>query len=144
MTMITGASGAIPRHDWVRMDAHAKMFYEQIRKRKTDVNTIAKNTGFSTDDMKKIKKHLFFNEYDLGDEMPSRFDPHYDITVSWQRLIDGKDIKEMDIILLHHELTESNLMNEQGMDYTAAHQIAEQTYNYSGFIKELDRKEGLM
>jgi len=143
MTMVTGASGAIPRHDWSRMDAHARMFYEQIRKRKTDIASIAKNTGFDVDDIQKIKEHIFFNEYDLGDESPSRFDPIYDIAVSWQRLIGGGDIKEMDIILLHHELMEYRLMNQQGMMYKAAHQIAEQMYNYSKYVKELDEKEGL-
>ena len=126
------------------MDTHAKMYYEQIRKRKSDIESIARNTCFSIEDIRKIKEHIFFNEYDLGDEVPSRFDPLYDIAVSWQRLINGSDIKEMDIILLKHELFEYELMNEQGMDYKAAHKIAEQSYNYSKFIKELDEKEGLI
>ena len=117
----TGASGAIPRHDWSRMDKHARMFYEQIRKRKSDIEAIAQNTGFSIDDIQKVKAHIFFNEYDLGDETPSRFDPLYDIAVSWQRLISGSDIKEMDIVLLHHELMEYELMSEQNMSYNAAH-----------------------
>jgi len=142
-TMTTGASGAIPRHDWSRMDTHAKMFYEQIRKRKTDIESIAKNTGFKIDDVRKIKEHIFFNKYDLGDENPSRFDPIYDIAISWQRLISGKEIKEMDMVLLYHELMEYELMNQQGMKYIAAHHIAEQAYNYSKFVKELDKKEGL-
>ena len=141
---MTGASGAIPRHDWVRMDIHAKMYYEQIRKRKSDIESIAKNTCFTIEEIRKIKEHIFFNEYDLEDEAPSRFDPHYDIAVSWQRLINGVDIKYMDIILLKHELMEYELMNGQGIDYKAAHKIAEQSYNYSKFIKELDKREGLM
>ena len=141
--MITGAGGALPRHDWPRMDAHAKMFYEQVRKRKTDIESIAKNTGFTIDDVRKIKEHIFFNEYDLGDEAPSRFDPIYDIAVSWQRLIGGDDIKEMDIVLLHHELMEYELMNQKGMEYKAAHRIAERAYNYSKYVRELDAKEGL-
>jgi hypothetical protein len=109
------ASGAITRSDWKRMDTHAKMYYEQIRKRKTDVIAIVKNTNFTIADINKIKEHIFYNEYNLGDELPSRFDPLYDIAVSWQRLIDGINIKEMDIVLLNHELLEYKLMNEQGM-----------------------------
>ena len=141
--MITGASGAIPRHDWTRMNVHATMFYDQIRKRKSDIETIAKNTGFNVEDVRKIKEHIFFNEYDLGDETPSRFDPLYDIAVSWQRLIDGNNIKQMDVVLLHHELMEYELMEQQGMGYRDAHHMAEQVYDYSKFVKELDEKEGL-
>ncbi len=62
---------------------------------------------------------------------------------SWQRLINGKAIREMDIIMLKHELMEYRLMNEQGLDYWTAHNIAEEKYNYTKFIKELDGKEGL-
>jgi len=141
--LTSGASGAIPRHDWSRMDAHAKMFYEQVRKRKTDVESISHNTGFAIDDIRKVKEHIFLNEYDLGDESPTRFDPLYDIAVSWQRLIGGSDIREMDIVLLKHELLEYELMNEQRLEYKAAHKIAEQSYNYSKYVKELDEKEGL-
>jgi len=140
----SGASGAIPRHDWSRMDAHAKMFYEEVRKRKSDIAAIAENTGLAADDIRKIKEHIFFNEYDLGDEVPTRFDPLYDIAVSWQRLTDGRGIKEMDIVLLRHELMEHNLMNQQGMDYKTAHYTAEQAHNYSKYVKALDEKEGLL
>ncbi|MCL2772621.1 MAG: hypothetical protein FWD71_04650 [Oscillospiraceae bacterium] len=34
---ITGASGAIPRTDFKRMRAHAERYYEEIRKRTTDM-----------------------------------------------------------------------------------------------------------
>ena len=139
----TGASGVIPRHEWPRMDAHAKMFYEQIRKRKSDIETIAKNTKFTVEDIQVVKNHLFFNKYDLGENLPTRFDPIYDIAISWQRLIDGNNIQEMDIVLLHHELMEYKLMTQCGMEYKIAHDIAEKTYNYSKFVKELDEAEGL-
>jgi hypothetical protein len=46
-TANTGASGAIPRSDRNRMDQHAELYYEEIRKRVGDVESIAKNTGFS-------------------------------------------------------------------------------------------------
>ncbi|MCL2086222.1 MAG: hypothetical protein FWH05_01340 [Oscillospiraceae bacterium] len=65
---ITGASGAIPRDDIKRMDAHAERYYEEIRKRKSDVAAIAENAGFSTEDVEKIKLHIFIDTHDLGDE----------------------------------------------------------------------------
>ena len=46
----------------------------------------------------KIKRHIFVNEYDLGEDGRRRFDPDYDMAVSWQRLIEGKDIQEMDTV----------------------------------------------
>jgi len=135
---VTGASGAIPRDDIARMDEHAERYYEEIRKRTGDVESIAKNTGFSVDDVKLIKEHIFFNKYDLGGKTPMQFAPDYDMAVSWQRLIDGKNIQEMDIVLLNHELMEYHLM-KQGILYKDAHKIAEKTYNYKQYTDELDR-----
>jgi hypothetical protein len=139
----TNAKGAIPRSDYERMDEHAVRYYEEIRRRKSDVASIANNTGFSVEDVEKIKQHIFFTEHELGAEIPLRFSPDYDMAVSWQRLIDGRDIREMDIILLKHELTELTLM-AQGHSYEAAHLAAEAEYNYTKYTKELDAREGIM
>jgi len=86
---------------------------------------------------------FFFSKYALGEDEPRRFDPDYDIAVSWQRLIEGKNIQEMDRVLLNHELMESRLMNTQGLSYRDAHEMATELYNYQAFINELDRKAGL-
>ena len=140
---ITGASGAIPRSDFPRQEAHARRYYEQIRKRSGDIEAIAQNSGFSIDDLNLVKSHMFLNKYDLGEYELTRFDPNYDMALSWQRLIEGKNILEMDIVLLHHELMEYHLMNEQNLSYRVAHELTEKLHNYSKYIKELDRKEGL-
>jgi hypothetical protein len=42
---ITGASGAIPVSDQKRRIA---LYYEEIRKRSTDIQAIAKNTGWDS------------------------------------------------------------------------------------------------
>ena len=139
---ITGASGAIPRNDFKRMDEHAELYYEEIRKRNSDIESIAKNTEFSVEDVRIIKNHIFFNEYNLGDEIPERFAPDYDMSVSWQRLIEGKNIHEMDIILLKHELMEYDLM-KRGMSYREAHDTTEISYNYTKYTIELNRKAGI-
>jgi hypothetical protein len=140
---MTGAGGAISRTDFTRMDDHAERYYEEIRNRTADIAAIARNTGFNKKDICLIKKHIFFNEYDLGKKSLTRFDPDYDMAVSWQRLIDGKNIQEMDIILLYHELEEYKLMNIQKLRYGEAHELAESKYNYSRFIIELNRKAGI-
>lgn len=138
----TGASGAIPRSDVKRMDDHATQYYEQIRQRTTDVDAIAKNTGLSIEDVQSVKNHVFIERHDLGRKNPTRFDPSYDMAVSWQRLIDGRDIQEMDMVLLKHELHELRLM-AQGAGYRDAHIQAELLYNYSQFVQALNLKEGV-
>jgi hypothetical protein len=55
---------------------------------------IAKNTGWDSAIIEKIKNHVFFTEHDLGYEFPSRFDPDYNMAISWQRLIEGSAIQE--------------------------------------------------
>ena len=49
----------------------------------------------------------------------------------------------MDKVLLQHELFEYNLMNEQKLPYSEAHEKAAELYNYQAFADELDRKAGL-
>ena len=139
---VNEARGAVARNDFKRMDEHAERYYEEIRKRKSDVAAISENTGFSVEDVEIIKQHIFITEHDLGDEVFERFSTSYDMAVSWQRLIDGKNIQEMDIVLLNHELMELNLM-AQGYNYKSAHNITEQKYNYIKYIKELDTREGV-
>lgn len=143
MTILTGASGAIPRNDIKRMNQHAELYYAEVRKRDGDIKAIAKNTGFSVSDIHKIKRHIFINEYKLDGETLKRFDPDYDMAVSWQRLIDGKDIQEMDIVMLKHELMEYGLMKDKNMSYFDAHKEAEKVYDYTKHVKELDLKEGI-
>ena len=53
--IITGASGAIPRSDRDRMENHASLYYEEIRKRDSDTEAISKNTGISVDDIQKVR-----------------------------------------------------------------------------------------
>jgi len=124
------------------MDEHAERYYEEIRHRTTDVVTIAQNTGMTVADIEAIKRHVFINEYDLGEDMVRRFDPSYDMAVSWQRLIDGKDIQKMDITLLRHEILQYKYMIN-GMTYDGAHATANELYNYESYTTELDRKAGL-
>ena len=135
-------SGAISRHDIKRMDAHADRYYEAIRKRKSDVEAISGNTGFTPDEVDSIKKHIFIETHERDTGEWERFDPDYDMAVSWQRLAEGKDIHEMDIVLLYHELTELELM-KQGLSYDEAHALAEIKYNYKKYVDELDAKEGI-
>ena len=138
-------TGAVSRKDQGRMDKHAALFYDEVRKRRGDEYKIAQNTGFTVKDIELIKSHMFFNEYDLGDPEGKleRFTPDYDQAVSWQRLVDGRNIQEMDLVLLNHELMELKLMYEQGLSYVEAHCLANKKYDYSMYVRELNLKEGI-
>ena len=141
-TMFTGGileNGALnpdKAEDFKKAQKHAIQYYEDIRKRISDVETISKNTNWSLEDIKTIKNHIFINKYDLGGDDVENFFPHYDIAISWQNLIEGKNITEKDIILLRHELYEYHLMTDEKMSYKQAHKLAEEKYNYSKAVQD--------
>lgn len=112
-----------------RADEHAQRYYAAVRKMKTDVSRIARNTGFSSELVQSIKDFIFMEKHELGDRT-DYFDPDYKMAESWQRLIDGKDIKPHDLTLLKHEQMERDLM-KQGYSQAEAHKITSKTYNYA-------------
>ena len=118
--------------DEIHRRAHAEQYYESVRRRNTDreIVRIAKNTGFSQDDIRAVYLHVFENYYDLEGGR-KRFDPDYDMAQSWSRLFDGNNIQAHDITLLNHELMESKLM-AKGKDYDTAHKITQEKYDYLG------------
>ena len=97
----------------------------------TDVERIAKNTGFPLAEIESVKKYVFYDLHQLGDETeePRRFDASFEMAESLQRLIDGNNIQPHDITLLHHELIESGLV-AKGMSQDEAHITASREYNY--------------
>ena len=106
---------------------HAETYYEEIRHMRTDVQKIAKNTGFNEQDINRVKNYLFMESHQL-DGGYRRFDPSFDIASSWQRLM--QNIAEPhDITLLNHELLEIQLV-ASGMDQRTAHNYAENQFNY--------------
>lgn len=127
---VYGAWNAQNDPDEIHRKKHAEQYYESVRNRSTvrEVMRIAKNTGFSEQDVQAIYDHVFENYYDL-EGGSKRFDPDYDMAQSWDRLFSGKNIQKHDITLLHHELMESKLMAD-GMDYDTAHKITQQKYDY--------------
>ena len=132
--MFTGAFAGALNPQSERAEEHAIRYYGLVRSMKTDCENIAKNTGFRKQDIQRIKNHVFYEEHDLDGDI-ERFYPSYHMSQSWQRLINGYDIKELDIILLNHEFIESIFM-EEGLNYRDAHDKAEAIYNYSIFIEE--------
>jgi len=104
-----------------KRDAHARRFYEEIRKRNVDVECqrISKNTGIGEAVVRQAYDHVFVNEHDLdGDH--KRVDPDYEMSQTWQRLSTGTMIRSYDSTLIFHEAIESEYM-AQGVPYNEAH-----------------------
>ena len=107
---------------------HADSYYESIRKMKNDYQRIASNTGYSEDQVLAIKNYLFVDRHHLT-EGHTRFSTDFRIAQSWQRMIDGKNIRDSDHVLLKHELLEMEYV-AQGMTQDEAHRLATKEYNY--------------
>lgn len=127
--IIYGAISGALDPDSERANAHAAKYYESVRKMTTDVEKISAATGFTKEEISKVKNYVFYEEHNLGDESPSRFFPNYMMGQSWQRLIDGKP-EPHDITLIQHELMERELVL-QGYSQAEAHIEATRYYNYS-------------
>lgn len=114
-------------------DEFAEMYYEEIRHFSTDSKKIADNLGKEESDIRKIKAYLFEDDSlidpDTGESR--QFDPDCAIAQSWQRLMNGKDIKLHDKTLIEHELLEMKIKQENpGIDHVKAHELATEKYNY--------------
>lgn len=114
-------------------DEFAEMYYEEIRYFSTDSKKITDNLGKEESDIRKIKAYLFEDDSlidpDTGESR--QFDPDCAIAQSWQRLMNGKDIKPHDKTLIEHELLEMKIKQENpDIDHVKAHELASEKYNY--------------
>lgn len=132
-------SGGITYEDAPEAVRHAEIYYAAVRKMRTDVKKIAKNTGWPKKDIADIKAYVFVDEHEIYGAV-RQFDPSYEMAQSWQRLIDGKDIKEQDIVLLQHELMELRLLKE-GIPLSEAHRQASNTFDFAKFVSYTGLKE---
>jgi SPP1 gp7 family putative phage head morphogenesis protein len=141
---ITGAYNSKNDPDGSKRDQHAKTYYASMRNSDKEdiVSTISKNANVDAESVSKMYDHLFINKYDL-EKGHTTFDEDYDISQSIQRLREGKNIQEHDRLLVMHEAIEYDLMNNKGLPYAEAHDIANKKYNYKAALdKWLDENEG--
>ena len=123
-------TGAKKTTGW--QDRHAELYYEEIRNRSpySDARKIAANvSGFTMEDIEDIRQHVFIREHPR-DGRVARFDADYEQAQVWQRLVEGKDIWDSDLVLLRHEQMESHIMRETGCTYEEAHEQANAIHNW--------------
>lgn len=116
-----------------KRDKIAEDLYYQIehRKREFEISAVARNSGFSIEEIDLVFEHIFEREHLFEDGTLRKFDPSYYMAHSWLRLREGKNIQRHDIILLHHELEEAKIMkNNLAIPYEKAHNEVEKVWNY--------------
>lgn len=124
-----GISGAISNPLSPEAVRHAYKYYEEIRHRKDDVYKIAEFTGYTPEQVLKVKNFLFVETHILSEGI-RRFDPSFEIAESWQRLSDMQDyVQPHDELLIPHELMEMDLINK-GYSQDEAHEKTSEKYDY--------------
>lgn len=118
----------------------AEQYYDSIRNRIDDIEKISNNTHISYTDVEIVKRHVFLENHILDDNV-AVFDADYDMAVAWQRLINGT-YEDRDIVLLKHELLESQVEKGYNLNYRDAHNIAQKKYPWSDIIDQMFGGEG--
>ena len=135
-----GISGGLDPNSDEAME-HTLLYYEEIRHFSSDCEHIAKNTGFSLEQILMVKNFLFIDEHNIYGGV-RRFDPTFQIAESWRRLaFEKENIQTHDITLINHELLEMSYIN-QGYSQQEAHNLANEQYNYTEESDAFYEKQG--
>lgn len=133
--------------DFVRLDRWANAAYDDIRANPDariiaghlrDVERLDGSTGFSDEEIHRIRDHVFFEEHPLSDYdggiVHQRYDASPDMAEAWLRLRSGRPLPE-DIVLLEHESAEARYYDAHpGSTYEDAHHAANQVSNWQNHI----------
>lgn len=127
---ILNASGGILDKSEEEQELFAKDYYREIRNRKSksDIEKIAKNTGFPSEKISAVRKHIFEDSNHLFvDGSKGKFNESAYTALAWQRLEQNR-ATENDILLLNHEYVELSFMTKKGYNYEKAHWLANLRY----------------
>lgn len=141
-----GKSGALTSKNdpkQKRRKAHAETYYSSVRNsdKQSIVNAISRNTGIDIAEVDRAITHVFYSKHNL-DKGYDFFDSDYDMAESIRRLRLGFGIQEHDLILIHHEAMEADLMHS-GMSYDEAHLKTSERYNYKTALDKFLAENGL-
>ena len=116
-----------------KKDVAAANEYKKISKR-DDARKIAESSGMTVDEIRQIKRHIFYNKHKTYVGYKNLY-PDYDMAVAWKRLYEGCP-EERDILLLKHELLESNLEKEYNLTISEAHAKATEKFDWAGKLEK--------
>lgn len=130
-----GSYGGIMNKSYEEQKAYAKRAYVEIRNRnpQNDIDKVSKSSKLSKSDVEKIRNHVFFETHLLNGKF-QRFDEDPQIANAWEALEQGR-AKEIDILLLKHELEELTIMKKYGYTYEKAHLLANKKYPWEYKLK---------
>ncbi len=132
----SGGKFDVGTYEWeMARNSQAEKYYEKIRET-DDIKAVSESSGMSENDIQQIKNHVFHNKHKLYDGTVDKFDPDYDMAVAWKRLTEGIP-EDRDILLLKHELLESQMEKEYNLTAAEAHKKATETYDWAGKIDEI-------
>lgn len=130
----------------IEASTHADKEYKHIRSMSRDCLYISRNTGIPFEVVSIIKGYLFDNIHFLSQSgMYGRFDSDYSIAQSWIRLSNktsAKYIQPHDILLLHHEWAEIQLVLRGKLSQYEAHLEASKFYDYQAASEDYYRHLG--
>ncbi|MFM7408217.1 MAG: hypothetical protein ACKO3K_16565 [Cuspidothrix sp.] len=104
--------------------------YDKIIECKDDVIKIANRYQLNCEDVERAKDYAFGKGV-----AQNQFIPDLGMAKSWERMALGQEI-DSDEVLLKHEILESDLVINQGMNQLNAHKIAQKQYPWSIIINK--------
>jgi hypothetical protein len=103
--------------------------YDQIMAMTEDVKIIAKSYQISLEEVQRAKNYAF------GEGVSRyQFIPDLDMAQAWQRMAQ-KQGKKLDEVLLRHEVMESDLVINKGLNQLIAHNLTQEKYPWSELLK---------
>jgi hypothetical protein len=103
--------------------------YDQIMAMTEDVKIIAESYQISLEEVQQAKNYAF------GEGVSRyQFIPDLDMAQAWQRMAQ-KQGKKLDEVLLRHEVMESDLVINKGLNQLIAHNLTQEKYPWSELLK---------
>ena len=135
--------------DYERQERWANEAYDTIRAHPDadeiagnlrDVERLDGSTGFSPEEINRIREHIFFEEHPVADYeggiVHQRYDASPDMAEAWLRLRSGRPLPE-DLALLEHESAEARYYDTHpGTTYEEAHRAANEVSNWQNQIPD--------
>ena len=120
---------------------YAEKYFAKIRKMKTDIARIARNTKFTFDQIQIAKSYIFNSKREIPELHQSRpIDPSFEVAETWRRLIAGKGyIQPHDILFLRMVLFEF-FMFAQSIPQNLARYNAAFIYDYQTACRKYYKK----
>jgi hypothetical protein len=121
---------------WEHLGIYAKYvraemsLYDEIMAMNEDICLISDYCGVSAQETQRAKDYAFgsgVSQY--------QFWPNVDMAKAWLRMAQGQGT-EIDRVFLQHEILESDLVINQGMNQPSAHKIAQAKYGWSVLLRQ--------